>query len=197
LTALTFLVNVLYVVRVRAQPRKLARTEGEGTARRTAAAHDGVDVRRLRRHVDVQIGVDLLILTALLHFSGGVTNRLVLFYIFHSFIAALLLSLRAAVIVAAVSMALLGALGVGEYTGVLPHHPLEFAWVEFDRVGPIPLALWLTSLALTIGFSVYLVANVVRQLGKRDQELVGLSRQLAMSEKLASIGTLASGVSHE
>src|SRR5690606_1501669 len=86
---------------------------------------------------------------------------------------------------------------VGEYTGVLPHHPLEFAWVEFDRVGPIPLALWLTSLALTIGFAVYLVANVVRQLGKRDQELVGLSRQLAMSEKLASIGTLASGVSHE
>ena len=46
-------------------------------------------VHGVRRHVYLQIAVDLLILTALLHLSGGITNPLALFYLFHAFIAAL------------------------------------------------------------------------------------------------------------
>ena len=37
----------------------------------------------VRRHVDLQIGLDLLVLTALLHFSGGVANPFVSFFLFH------------------------------------------------------------------------------------------------------------------
>ena len=41
----------------------------------------------VRRHVFLQIGIDLMILTALLHLTGGITNPLVMFYMFHAFIA--------------------------------------------------------------------------------------------------------------
>jgi branched-subunit amino acid ABC-type transport system permease component len=50
-------------------------------------------LRNVRRHVLLQITIDLVILTALLHFTGGATNPLVSFYIFHAFIAALVLCL--------------------------------------------------------------------------------------------------------
>ena len=74
----------------------------------------------VRWHVYMQIAVDLTILTALLHFSGGVTNPLALFYLFHAFIAALVLSVRAAVAVAISSMLLLTFLGLSERVGWLP-----------------------------------------------------------------------------
>ncbi len=154
-------------------------------------------VRTLRRHVDLQIGVDLAILTALLHYSGGITNPMVLAYLFHTLIAAFLLSLRAAVAVAVLSIVLVGALGWLEFRGILTHHPLGLELLHLQRMRALDLVLWIATIALVLAASIYLVSTIVRQLGRRDQELVGLSRQLALSEKLASVGTLAAGVSHE
>ena len=151
----------------------------------------------LRRHVDLQIGVDLLILTSLLHFSGGVTNPLAVSYVFHTFIAAFLRSMRAAIVVACVSMLLVGGLALLEYGGWIPHHPLTVGWTRLTDVTLFGLASWLATIGLVLLLSIYFVSTIVRQLAARDQALLGLSRQLALSEKLASIGTLAAGVSHE
>ena len=133
----------------------------------------------------------------MLHFSGGVTNPLVLSYLFHTFIASFLLSLRAATLVALVSIVLMTGLAVAEVTGALPHHPLEVPVFSLESMGIRGLWIWLATIALVLGLSVYFVSTIVRQLYERDRELIGLSRQLATSEKLASIGTLAAGVSHE
>ena len=151
----------------------------------------------LRRHVDLQIGVDLTILTVLLHYSGGVTNPMVLAYLFHTFIAAFLLSVRAAATVALVSVLLVAALGWLEFSGVLPHHRLGLELLELDRMRVLDLALWIAILGLVLTASIYLISTIVRQIAERDEELAGLSRQLALSEKLASVGTLAAGVAHE
>jgi signal transduction histidine kinase len=62
---------------------------------------------------------------------------------------------------------------------------------------PTALAAWLSALALSMALSVYFVATVLAQLVKREQQLLRLDRQLAHSEKLASIGNLAAGVAHE
>lgn len=151
----------------------------------------------VRRHVYLQIAVDLSILTALLHYSGGITNPLSLFYLFHAFIAALVLSVRAAVMVAGASMLLLVSLGVSERAGWLAHHRLGVGM--FDLFGIEPLGLWLLlfAYATTLAFSIYFVATVLSQLRVQERELVRLGRHLALSEKLASVGTLAAGVSHE
>lgn len=152
---------------------------------------------RVRRHVDLQIGVDLLILSALLHFSGGVGNPLVLFYTLHSSIAALLLSVRAAVVVASVSFGLVCGLAFGERMGWIGHHPLGLGLMDVRTCDGLGLLLFLFAFALLQSFSIYFISTVLERLGRQEAELDDLSGQLAHSEKLASIGTLAAGVSHE
>lgn len=151
----------------------------------------------VRRHVFLQIGGDLAILTALLHFSGGVTNPLALFYSFHAFIAALVLSVRAAIVVAISSIALLVGLGAAERLGWLRHHPLDLGLVNLLGVQPLGFCLLVFAYGTTLAFSIYFVATVLDRLRENEGQLLRLGRHLALSEKLASIGTLAAGVSHE
>ena len=151
----------------------------------------------VRRHVYLQIAVDIAILTALLHYSGGITNPLALFYLFHAFIAALVLSVRAAVLVALASMMLLLVLGFAERAGWLPHHPLAVGLFDLHAIEPLGLWLLVFAYATTLAFSIYFVATVLERLKRQEGELVRLGRHLALSEKLASVGTLAAGVSHE
>jgi signal transduction histidine kinase len=155
------------------------------------------NLARIRRHVYLQIGVDLLILTAMLHFAGGVTNPLALFYLFHAFIAALALSIPAAVLVAVASLGLLAALGFAERLGVLSHHSLRLGLAELPTIEPLGFLLLVFAYAATMAFSIYFVATVLARLRRNEQQLVRLGRHLALSEKLASVGTLAAGVSHE
>ena len=151
----------------------------------------------IRRHVYLQIAVDLAILTALLHYSGGITNPLALFYLFHAFIAALVLSVRAAIAVALASLALLVALGFSERAGLLPHRPLGLGLFDLQKVEPLGLWLLVFAYATTLAFSIYFVSTVLARLRRQERQLVRLGRHLALSEKLASVGTLAAGVSHE
>lgn len=152
---------------------------------------------RVRRHVYLQIGVDLLLLTALLHYSGGITNPLALFFLFHAFIAALVLSVPAAVLVAVASLLLLTGLGFAERLGWLPHHPLRLGLADLHQVQPLGFWLLVFAYAATLAFSIYFVAFVLGRLRSRERQLLRLGRHLALNEKLASVGTLAAGVSHE
>ncbi|MBL8724077.1 MAG: hypothetical protein JNK49_08520 [Planctomycetes bacterium] len=154
-------------------------------------------VGAVRRHVYLQIAVDLSILTALLHWTGGVTNPLALFYLFHAFIAAMVLSVSAAVAVAAASLVLLVALGSAERYGWIAHHPLPVGLVELHRIQPLGFWLLLFAYVVTLAFSIYFVAVVLARLRANERQLVRLGRHFAQSEKLASLGTLAAGISHE
>lgn len=151
----------------------------------------------VRRHVFLQIAVDMAILTALLHYSGGITNPLALFYLFHAFIAALVLSVRAAVVVACASMMLLMVLGIAERQGWVAHHPLSVGLFDLFAIEPLGLWLLVFAYSATLAFSIYFVSTVLARLKRQEKELVRLGRHLALSEKLASVGTLAAGVSHE
>jgi two-component system NtrC family sensor kinase len=154
-------------------------------------------VRSQRRHVDLQIAVDLVLLTTLLHYSGGVASPLLVFYLFHAFIAALLLSVRAALVVVGVSLALAGGLGALELSGALPHHATGVRAFDLQAGGWGAVLGALGVLALVEVTSVYFVATVVARLRRREEELVRLYRQLGRNEKLVAVGTLAAGLSHE
>ncbi|MSR37899.1 MAG: hypothetical protein EXS02_03545 [Planctomycetes bacterium] len=155
-------------------------------------------VVNVRRHVLLQISVDLLILSALLHFTGGITNPLVLFYLFHTFIAAFVLSVQAACGVAMMSILLVTLLGFAERCRFIPHLPLNnLGLLDLDSVQPGGFILLLLGFALTMAFSIYFLATILRRLRSNEHQLLRLGRSLAMSEKLASVGTLAAGVSHE
>ncbi|MHC4085732.1 MAG: hypothetical protein ACYSU5_11055 [Planctomycetota bacterium] len=77
----------------------------------------------------IQVEVDLLILTAVLHFSGGVVNPFFLFYIFHVIIAAIILPRNLSFSVGLTAIFLFGLLEVSELRGgtILGYYPLEFS----------------------------------------------------------------------
>jgi len=75
--------------------------------------------------INVQISADLLILTVLLHFSGGIENPFEFFFVFHMIIASILLSVRASYLYATLAVLLFGLMILLEYQGAIQHHCLE------------------------------------------------------------------------
>jgi hypothetical protein len=65
----------------------------------------------------IQAEADLVILTAILHFSGGVVNPFVLFYIFHVIISTIILPRNLSVVVGFTAILLFGLLAVNELNG--------------------------------------------------------------------------------
>jgi signal transduction histidine kinase len=79
----------------------------------------------VKRIINFQISTDLLILTVLLHFSGGVENPFVFYFMLHMVIASILLSVRESYLQATFASLLFGLLILLEYLGRIHHHCLE------------------------------------------------------------------------
>lgn len=73
----------------------------------------------------VQIVNDLILLTLLLHFTGGVENPLIIYYIFHMIIASILLSRKISYLVTSFALGLVAALAFLECFEIIPHYDLE------------------------------------------------------------------------
>jgi signal transduction histidine kinase len=79
----------------------------------------------VKRIINFQICADLIILTILLHFSGGVENPFVFYFVFHIIIASILLSVRESYLQATFAVVLFGLLVLLEYNGIIYHYCLE------------------------------------------------------------------------
>jgi signal transduction histidine kinase len=75
--------------------------------------------------VKFQILTDLIILTCLLHYSGGVENPFIIYYIFHMIIASILLPPKTSYIITTIALVLIGALTLLEYHEILRHYSLR------------------------------------------------------------------------
>jgi signal transduction histidine kinase len=75
--------------------------------------------------VKFQILTDLIILTCLLHYSGGVENPFIIYYIFHMIIASILLPPKTSYIITTIALMLIGALTLLEYYEILRHYSLQ------------------------------------------------------------------------
>ncbi len=138
------------------------------------------DIRpgRVRAMANGQILTDLLFLTLLIHFSGGVENPLSFYFVFHTVIASILLSRRDTFVQASVATCLFSGLVLGEYTGILPHVAV------FNLNEQRPAANGLFVLATLFGFAstLYLVAyiatSITSRLRHRDRQIMALNREL-------------------
>lgn len=74
---------------------------------------------------EIQIGFDLIILTLLLQFSGGLENPLSFLYIIHIILSGILLSKRKSYITVIIAFSLYSILAFGELTRILPHYTFE------------------------------------------------------------------------
>ena len=84
-----------------------------------------VTCREVKKIINFQISADLLLLTALLHFSGGIENPFVFYFTFHMIIASILLSPRESYFQATFAVLLFGLLVLLEYVQLIPHYCLR------------------------------------------------------------------------
>lgn len=155
---------------------------------------------RLRRPGEVHpalpglvLGLDILLLTGLLYFSGGAANPFTAIYLVHITLAAVVL--RG---VWAWALGLLATAGFG----------LLFFWnVHIHSLGHMEhgggggMSLHLTGMwvafAITAGLIAAFVGRVTEALRQRDEELAALRDLSARQTRLAALTTLAAGVAHE
>ncbi len=131
-------------------------------------------VDKARRFAAVQSVVDLLALTLLLHFTGGVENPLVFYFVFHITIASILLPYGAAYLLATLAVLLLCSLIGLEYFGVIPHiHLGGFVPLDLYRQESYILAIIFT-FATVLYISTYMATSIAGELRKRQQEVASL-----------------------
>jgi signal transduction histidine kinase len=81
--------------------------------------------RAVKTIINFQISADLFILTVLLHFSGGIENPFVFYFIFHMIISSILLSVKESYVQATFAVLLFGLMVMLEYFQIIEHYCLE------------------------------------------------------------------------
>ena len=148
----------------------------------------------IQRHAGTHIILDLLSLTALIHFSGGVENPFIFYFIFHLIIASILLAKKVSYILATLNTALLSSLIFLEYYGILPRHPLDLLPENLWR-DPIYISSVLFVFTSTLFFSVYLATSIMDTARAREAETVELKESL--EEKVVEVENATKAVLFE
>lgn len=128
-------------------------------------------VRAMRIFANVQVVADLVCLTALVHFFGGIESYFVVFYFFHMAIASILLRRLNAYSLALLAALLLNGMIWGEHLGIVPHYHYE------SILGPSRIAsfkfnlLSVAILTFSLFMSVYFASTIASRLRQREVEI--------------------------
>lgn len=141
----------------------------------------------------VQTVIDLLLITALVYISGGLSSSLYLLYVFSVVAASVVLNNRAAFITAGLSAVLFGLLVDGLYFGIIPY----FSPDQY-RERSLGLVLFTIFLAWSLMFLIAFLANYLANgLRKIREELLLAQKELEIKERLAAAGRFSALLAHE
>ena len=116
--------------------------------------------KAVKRIINLQICIDLVLLTILLHFSGGIENPLVFYFIFHMIIASILLSTHESYLQATFAVVLFSFLVLLEYKKIIPHYCLTGfvpVCLNNDKIYVFgTLFIFITSLYITVYMTNYI-----------------------------------------
>ena len=150
----------------------------------------------------LQISLDLVALTVLIHFLGGATSPLICLYLIHGNAAVMMLPRREAWLLGAGTFGLFLSLMLLEAEASLPYVLTGVSAVPGAQV-TFRVALALIFL-VTLGASMTITSVIMRGLRLRERQLQeaysSLSEkqvQLVQTEKHASLGRLVAGIAHE
>jgi signal transduction histidine kinase len=156
-----------------------------------------------RAEAGLQIGLDLVALTTLIHFVGGPGSPLVSLYLIHAIAGVLLLPKRESWLIGAGIFGLFLALVALELAEGGPRHRLGALAATAGSRATVEVVLGLT-LLVTLGASMTITSAIMNGLRLRERQLqeayASLSEkqmQLVQTEKHASLGRLVAGIAHE
>jgi signal transduction histidine kinase len=118
----------------------------------------------------VQSEADLVILTAVLYFSGGVVNPFFLFYIFHVITAAIILPRNLSFAVGLTAISLFGLLAVSEMKGETWLHPLQLSTASGLWKNPVYVLGGFVAFVCTVVLAQYLTRMIVARTTTKELE---------------------------
>ncbi|MBM4048839.1 MAG: hypothetical protein FJ279_27370, partial [Planctomycetes bacterium] len=143
-------------------------------------------LRQATLNARAQVVFDLLLLTALIHFAGGVESPFLFYFVFHVTLSTILLGRRQGYVFACLAILLVGGLVVGESLGWIAHHPLRFRDLFAPDAPPatLPWTNPLYAFAILFAFAtvmlscVLLTGSVTEKLKERSGKLQTLKENL-------------------
>jgi len=141
----------------------------------------------IKKIINFQITADLVALTILLHYSGGIENPIIIYFVFHMIIASILLSVRESYLQATLAVFLISLLAVLEYKGIMPHHCLKgFVTCNMPQ-GPQGIFYVLGHvfiLATTLYLVVYMTSSISIQLRNQEEAYRQANIQLQQKDRI-------------
>jgi len=138
----------------------------------------------IRRIIHFQICVDLMILTILLHYSGGVENLFIVYFVFHIAIASILLPARESYLQATFATCLLSLLALLEYKGIVPHYCLKGFITDGAHSNGFYIFGTISVLASTFYLIVYMTSDISTQLRKQEEAYRQTNIQLKQKDRI-------------
>lgn len=152
-------------------------------SRRMVGRAEPTLLKKARGFIQLQGFIDLVALTALIHFTGGIENPFIFYYVFHILIAGVLLPYRSAYLLTSVAALLIVGLAGLEYFGIIPHrHLYGFLPFEIYHRGPTVLGV-LFALITTLYVCTYIATSIAGELRKRQREVAVLKDKYLMNIK--------------
>ena len=156
-------------------------------ARRLSARPAGtVTHREAERFAHAQLVADLVFVTLLLHYSGGVENPMSIFYLFHIILAGVMLPKGQSYAAAFLAFGLFAALVLLEYAHALEHHHLPMFISEAQYRSWRFIFGHLTVLLVTLLLSAFFAGSLAQRLREQRAELAATSSRLAALERRKS-----------
>lgn len=138
------------------------------------------------RIANMQIAVDLACLAGLIHFSGGIENPFIFYFIFHMIIASILLSRRASFLQATYAILLFLSIVILEDMGIIRHYALN----GFMGLGQYHNRIYIYGVSFvfitTLYIAVYMTSSISAMLKKREQNLKQLNDLLTKKDRIKS-----------
>jgi signal transduction histidine kinase len=135
-------------------------------------------VKSYERFANLQISVDWIALIFLVHYTGGTESPVIIYFIFHVIISAILLSEKKCYLQTSFALILITGLSILEYFSIIPH-------VHIKELFPTPVfdnGLYLLSIIsfsiTSLYISAYLATSVNNRLRKRENEIVALKNEI-------------------
>ncbi|MDQ7054234.1 MAG: PAS domain-containing protein, partial [candidate division KSB1 bacterium] len=126
---------------------------------------------------EIQIVIDLIFLTLMLHFSGGLENPLSFLYIFHIILSGILLERHKCYIVVLISFALYSGLALAELSHLIPHYTLNiFPHTDEPRqilhTAHYPLYVWSMIILqfFIMSLTAYFITNIMEHLRQEERQ---------------------------
>lgn len=138
----------------------------------------------IKKIINFQITADLVALTILLHYSGGIENPIIIYFVFHMIIASILLSVRESYLQATLAVFLISLLAVLEYKGIISHHCLEgFVTCNMPK-GIFYVLGHVFILATTLYLVVYMTSSISIQLRNQEEAYRQANIQLQQKDRI-------------